>query len=249
MAPITRRRDLEFDDPVLVEGLPGIGLVGKIATDHLIEELDMTYYAGVDCEGIPQVGIYQETDRTVYPPVRIYADEASDVLAIQSDVPVSRSGASEFAGCLSGFFDEINGLPLLLSGLPVEQNETDSDAPDVYGVATGAGGSHLDTHDIRAPPEDGVVGGPTGALLNSRAHAGGDAVGLVVESDARFPDPAAARQLLLEAIQPIADIDVDTEALVEHAEEIREQRGEMAQQMQQLGEEKSSQAQPLRMFQ
>lgn len=30
----------ELDDPVFIEGVPGIGLVGKLAVDHLVEELD-----------------------------------------------------------------------------------------------------------------------------------------------------------------------------------------------------------------
>ncbi len=32
--------EVELDDPVLVEGLPGVGHVGKLAVDHLLEELN-----------------------------------------------------------------------------------------------------------------------------------------------------------------------------------------------------------------
>jgi len=30
----------ELDDPVLIEGLPGVGHVGKLAAEHLLEEFD-----------------------------------------------------------------------------------------------------------------------------------------------------------------------------------------------------------------
>ncbi|MDZ7850802.1 MAG: hypothetical protein U5K70_08425 [Halodesulfurarchaeum sp.] len=51
------------------------------------------------------------------------------------------------------------------------------------------------------------------------------------------------------AIEPIADISVSTDDLVERAEEIRSQKEALARRMQQAGEEESSQAQPLRMYQ
>ena len=84
-----RDETVEFDSPMLVEGLPGIGLVGKIATNHIIEQFDMTYFASVDCDGLPQVAIYRDRSRGVEPPVRLYADEERDVLALRSDVPIS----------------------------------------------------------------------------------------------------------------------------------------------------------------
>ena len=30
----------ELDEPVLIEGLPGVGHVGKLAAEHLLEEFD-----------------------------------------------------------------------------------------------------------------------------------------------------------------------------------------------------------------
>ena len=36
---VEEKKDIKLKDPVFVEGLPGIGLVGKLAADHLIQEL------------------------------------------------------------------------------------------------------------------------------------------------------------------------------------------------------------------
>ncbi|MFB6217632.1 MAG: PAC2 family protein, partial [Halobacteriaceae archaeon] len=57
MAHVTVQADLEREEPVMVEGLPGVGLVGKIAADHLVESLGMTYYAGIDCDGVPRIAV------------------------------------------------------------------------------------------------------------------------------------------------------------------------------------------------
>ena len=244
MAHVAEHADLDLDSPVLVEGLPGVGLVGKIAADHLVESLELEYYASCHCDGLPRVAVYSEGDAGVRPPVRIYADEERDLLVLQSDVPVSPQAAPEFASCVTGWFARNDVLPVCLSGLPEEK----ADPPEMYGIGTGGAEAMLTEHDIPRPSEHGMVSGPTGALLAEAGEQDLDSAGLVVQANPQFPDPEAARILLLEGIEPIAGIDVDTAKLVEQAEEIAEARKRLAKQMQQAQEE-SSQAKPLGMYQ
>ncbi|ADB60918.1 protein of unknown function DUF75 [Haloterrigena turkmenica DSM 5511] len=237
--------EMDLEEPVLVEGFPGLGLVGKIATDHLVEELDMRYYASVDCGGLPRVGVYRGGDRTARPPVRIYASEEHDLLALQSDAPIKSDAVGSVAECLTEWIVGQDALPLYLSGLPAERE----DEPEIYGIGTGDAAERLEDHGIDVPPEDGVVTGPTGALINRAAQRDYDSVGLVVESSPQFPDPEAASVLLEDGVCPIADVDVEVQELLDRAAEIREKREQFAQQMQQVNQEESSQAQPLRMYQ
>lgn len=240
------REDIALDEPTLVEGLPGVGLVGKIAADHLIEEYDMVHYASARCDGLPEIGVYAEGDPQIRSPVRFYADEARDLLVLQSDAPVSPSGAKQFASCIVGWFASVDATPVFLSGMPVEHEENGT--PALYGVATGDGASLLDDAGIGVPTEAGAITGPTGALIHETATTDMTSVGLVVEADRRFPDPAAARQLLASGIGPIAGIDVDTDALVDQAEQIRAARARLAEQLQDA-EEESTSARPLGMYQ
>ncbi len=239
--------DVALSEPTLVEGLPGVGLVGKIATDHVVDDLDMTYYASIDCDGLPRISVYEESSRELRPPVRLYADEDRDLVALQSDVPVSASAASDFAACISNWVEDHDATPLYMSGLP-DQKET-GEIPSLYGVATGEASDRLDEQDIDSPTERGAVSGPTGALLHEAGARDLDALGLIVESDPQFPDPEAARILIEHAINPIADIDVATTDLVDRAEEISEQKEQLAQRMQEADLDESSQAQSIRMFQ
>lgn len=248
MGSVVITRDVELDRPVMIEGLPGVGLVGKIATDHVIDELDMEAIGYVDCDGLPKIAVYGDNGHEVETPVRIYADPERDVLALQSDIPVSRQAAPGFAEILVDWLESVDALPLFLSGLALEEPKPDV-APTVYGVATGDSAVELEENDIDPPGERGVIGGPTGALVNRASHRSLDSCCLIVESDPQFPDPAAARQLIAHAIEPIAGISVSTDDLVERAEEIRSQKEALAKRMQQAGEEESSQAQPLRMYQ
>ena len=236
--------DIALESPVLVEGLPGAGLVGKIAADHLVDAYGMAHYGSVRCDGLPDVAVYRGDSSDVLPPVRLYADEARDLLVLQSDVPVSPSGAPEFADCVTAWLDDHDVLPLYLSGLA----EDKEGVPELYGVATGDAESVIDRAGLVPPRERGLVSGPTGALIAAAGETGLDAAGLIVQTNPQFPDPEAARAILEHGVGPIADVDVDTSALVEQADEIQQAREQMAKQLQDGGDE-STAAQPIRGFQ
>lgn len=240
-----RADDVELESPTLVEGLPGAGLVGKIATDHLVQKYEMTHYADLICDGLPDVAVYQSESSAVMSPVRFYADEEQDLLVLESDIPVSPSSATEFVGCVSAWLDENGAFPIYLSGLPVEEK---GDVPELFGVATGAAKHRLDEAGIVPPRQSGLVSGPTGALLADAHEQDRDSIALIVETEAQFPDPEASRTLLQNGVGPLTGIDVSTDELVEQAEEIREAREQLAQRLQESQDE-STQARPIRGFQ
>ncbi len=245
MTNISVQEEVGLAEPSLVEGFPGVGLVGKIAADHLVEEFDMVHHANVHCDSLPKVAVYRGDDATLQPPVRIYADGDRDLLVLQSDVPVGPDAAAELSTCLAGWFDDLKVRPVYLSGIPEEKDES---PPAIYGLGVGAGVDAIDAAGIDAPSEAGLVSGPTGVLLSDAVKSGRDAVGLVVESDPRFPDPEAARVLIKSGIEPLTGIDVPVDHLVERAEQIRDAKARLAKRMQNAGEE-STQARPIGMYQ
>lgn len=237
--------DIELDSPTMVEGLPGAGLVGKIAADHLLEQREMAHYADLVCDGLPDVAVYHSESSSVMSPVRLYADADHNLLVLQSDVPVSPSKATEFVDCISGWLENQDAFPLYLSGLPVDDK---GDIPELFGIATGDAEDRLDEAGIVPPRESGIVSGPTGALV-ARAHEQNlDSIGLIVETEAQFPDPEAARALLKNGVEPLTGIDVSVDDLVDHAEEIQEAKRQLAERLQDADDE-STQAQPIRGFQ
>ena len=245
MAHITVEADHELDAPLLIEGLPGVGLVGKIVADHLVRTFEMDYYAGVHCDGVPQAAVYRGESSELRPPVRLHADAERNLLVLQSDVPISPSSATGFAACVTGWLEEHDVTPLYLSGLPKDDPET---VPELYGVCTGDGAAILDEAGIVPPVEGGLISGPTGALLYHAEQIGLKSVGLIAETNPQFPDPEAARSMIQNGIEPITGLEIDTDELVEQAEQIQNAREQLAQRMHQADDE-SSQAEPLRMFQ
>ncbi|WP_435178793.1 proteasome assembly chaperone family protein [Halorussus sp. AFM4] len=240
---------IRLQNPIFVDGSPGLGLVGTITTDHLIDEFEMTYFASIECPSLPPVIAYNKDTTAVLPPVRIYADEKRDLLALQSDVPVSPTRVADFGNCLSQLLADFNALPLYVSGLSWTGEKNANEERALYGIGTGNAEQILQRHAIEPPDEDGVWSGPTGALLNVARKAGMNALGLVVESDPEFPDPEAACLLIERVIEPIADITVNVEALRDQAEAIREEKKGFAEQMEYPEQDESSRAESLRMYQ
>lgn len=242
MAHVEIHADIDCSGGVLVDGLPGQGLVGKIAADHIVESLELTHVGTCHCDGLPEVATYRTETTTLRAPVRIHADDAGDVLVLQSDVPVSPSTAEGFAACLTHFVDDEDILPLYVSGKGVEDVDSVEDIDDrrVIGVATGEAGKILADLDVDDPAESGAITGPTGALLYAAIRTGVDALGIIVETTPQFPDPEAARRFLDRAVLPLTGIDLETESLIEQAAEIGDARERLAREMSQAGDESSS---------
>lgn len=235
---------ITLSDPTLIEGLPGAGLVGKIVADHMVEAMELTHYANIHCDTLQQVAVYDEGNPELTSPVRLYADEAGETLVLQSDIPIEPDAAQEFAHCFSPWLED-NALPVFIAGLPRKDRES---PPELFGVGSGAGLDTIEDAGLEPPPERGVVSGPSGALLGHAVENELDAVGLVVETDPRFPDPNGAKVLLEEGIEPIIGNDVSVDMLEEQAEHIQQAKQRLAKKMQEGGEA-STEALPVRMFQ
>ncbi len=235
---------VSLDKPVLVEGFPGVGLVGKMAVDHLIDTFEMDHYANVHCGSIPPIATYRGETHELATPVRLYVDAERDLVALQSDVPIGPEAATEFGDCVAGWFADTGVVPIYLSGLP---RQTDG-PPALYGVSSGTVAGLLSAAGIDTPAGMGLISGPTGALLAHALEDDSDALGLIVESDPQLPDPVAARVVIEQGIEPIAGVSVPTEKLSTRADEIEEARAQLIKRMQQSTTD-SSRAEPLQMYQ
>lgn len=202
---------LTLDEPMLLDGLPGTGFIGKLIADHAVSEFGMEYYAGVYCEGVPTVGAYRPDDTTVRPPAQLYADEDRDLLALVSDVPVSPSNSPEFAQCLANWFAEHSVTPIFVCGL-TEGFDPDGPGRQLYGLSTGDGDQLVEATGLSTPPYAGIVTGPSGALLNKASEVGLDSTGVLVESNGQIPDYDGASAAVERGVEPIAGVDLDTDA-------------------------------------
>lgn len=237
--------DLAPTEPTLIEGLPGHGMVASIAVDHLTEQLGLERYGTIRSDALPPVASF--ADGIVQDTVRVYARASPDVMTLQSDVPVPEEAFSGLGQCvLEELADEFERA-IFIAGAPARSEDQ---LGNVSAIATTQGlKDELEAAGIGIEPDSGAVGGVTGALVTACYHADVPAMLLLVRADPRLPDPGAARTVIEEALEPLVEFDVDTEALREQAEEIQRQKQRVVEQLQQTRGQEAEPVQSQSMFQ
>lgn len=218
--------------PTLIEGLPGHGLVAAIAVDQLNRQLGLSHYGNIVSKAFPPVTSF--IDGRVRDLVRVHSGDPG-VMTLQSDIPLPESAFDALGTCvleeLASEFDRV----IFLAGAPAQ---SERQLGDVTGVATtDAVQADLEAADIALAEGNGLIGGVTGALVNACYHADVPAAVLIVQAHPYVPDPAAARSVIENALEPLVEFDIDTTELAEQAEEIRAQLEQIARQYQQMSEE------------
>lgn len=226
----------ELDDaaPTLIEGLPGHGLVASIAVNQIREQLGLEHHGNIRSEAFPPVVTFE--DGLIQDLVRVYAGTDPAVLTLHSDLVLPPQAYGPLASCVIDQCAEAFDQAIFLTGVPAE---SEARLGDVAGVATTeATREKLTAAGIDLAEDPGLVGGVTGALVERCYHEGVPAMVLVVRSHPFLPDPGAAQQVIEEALEPLVDFDVDTTALQEQSDEIRERMQQLSEQYEQMQRER-----------
>jgi uncharacterized protein len=229
-ARFERVRELNADSPTLIEGLPGLGMVASIAVDQVTRQLDLSHHGSIVSADFPPVAAF--TEGRVRDAVRVNAGPDPAVMTLQSDVPIPPTALDALRSCVLGDLAAEFDDAIFLAGAPAETEER---IGEVVGVATtDTLERELADANVEVAGGPGVIGGVTGALLSGCYHEDVPAAVLIVRSNPYIPDPAAARAVIENALEPLVAFDIDTADLKEQAEEIQEQKRQIANQLQQL---------------
>jgi hypothetical protein len=128
---------LNFKNPVMIEGLPGMGNVGKIAIDFIIESLDAKKVYDIHYSGFPSFTFVNEKGLVELPKVEIYHKNIKkrDFFFISGDVqPATDENCYEFCDKLLDLFEEYKGKEIItLGGIGLEDAPKQ---PKIYCAAT-----------------------------------------------------------------------------------------------------------------
>jgi uncharacterized protein len=219
-----RLTEFDADAPTLIEGLPGHGLVAAIAVDQITTQLQLEHHGNIVSEDFPPVTSFAHG--RVRDPVRVYARDDPPVMTLQSDVALPGRSLDALSHCILNDLTREFDRAIFLAGAPAE---SDDEVGDVFGVATSdAVEAQLREAGIDPGEGLGLIGGITGALVTACYHADVPAAVLVVKANPYLPDPAAARSVIEDALEPLVDFDVDTTELEEQADQIRNQMEQIA---------------------
>ena len=214
----------KLDNPILVEGLPGVGNVGKLAADHLASELKAKKFASIFSKHFPpQIligddGVVRLVSNDLY---YHKSKNGPDLIILSGDYQgTSQEGQYDLSYEVLEILEKYGGKTVYtLGGWSVGKIVME---PRVLGAATSTEFvEKLKTADVefsRDEPAGGIVGA-AGLLLGLGQLKDMEAACLMGETSGYFSDPRSA-QSILGTLGRLLEIEIDFTELEQHAKEI-----------------------------
>jgi uncharacterized protein (TIGR00162 family) len=214
----------DLTDPVLIEGLPGVGHVGKLAAEHLVEERDGTLVRRVYSTHLPpQVSVEDGLTQLACAEIHAVETDGQDLLVLTGDHQAQDTvGHYGLADTFLSLADELDSERVFaLGGVPTGELIEEY---DVVGATT----SEAQRDELEAAgvafrgdePAGGIVG-VSGLLLGLGERRNVPAACLMGETSGYLVDPKSA-QAVLEVLQDVLGFEIDFTSLEDRAEEMEE---------------------------
>jgi uncharacterized protein len=216
-------KPLSLENPVIVEGFPGIGLVGNIASQHLIDELKMEYIGSMESKYFPPIAVL--FNGIINMPVRIYESKEHNILTIISDIPIHPTISYEVSKVLMDWAQSVNVKEIVsIAGIATMSSEE-----KVFGAATNNDmlnriKDHVEIFQV------GTISGISGSVMTECFMRNVPAISLLGETNSPNPDPRAAASVI-KVLNVIYDLPIDTDNLMEQAEQIEIELQKLAEQV------------------
>jgi len=201
---------------LMLHGLPDVGLVGLIATSHIIGQLKMAEVAYVDSELLPPVVVLHEG--LPYAPLRIFGN--TNLIAAFGEAAIPAKAVQPIMRKLVEW-GQAKKVKLMISmgGIPAPDRQ-DIESVKVYGAASNT--SLLKTLSDKGIEilHGGFMVGPYALIMRYCAERNIPAIALLAQSFYNYPDPEAAAATIKE-LSKVTGLNIDVSKLVEGGEEIR----------------------------
>ncbi len=215
----------ELDDPVLIEGLPGVGHVGTLVAEHLIEEADGELVRRIYSEHLPPQVTVSDEGLAELVCVECYHVTLGgrDALVVTGDQQAATgTGHYRIAETVLDVGKEL-GIERLFALGGVPTGEVVEDHAVLGAAANDAVIESLESAGVEFrenKPEGGIVG-ISGLLVGLGARRDLDAACLMGETSGYLVDPKSA-QALLGVLQTLLEFEIDLTELEERADEMED---------------------------
>ena len=235
-AEINILEEIELDNPIFIEALPGLGHVGKLAADHMIDELNATKFAEIYSPSFPpqvlikEDGIIDNMLNELYYLKDVGEDNLDLIILVGNTQALSPEG--QYLVC-QDILEFVKGYGIssivTMGGMAIPQPVEN---PNVYGAATNeANVELLKEAEIGIRSNDGGIVGASGLFLGLGVRQGIEVICLMGETPGYFIDAESA-EAILKKLSLLLNFEINTDKLDERAEETRKMIAK-AQQMEQ----------------
>ena len=119
MHNIRKIEDIKIKNPILIEGLPGIGNVGKIAMDFMIDNLKPKKVYEIHSDRFPHAVFVNEQNLVDLPTIRIFHKRVKDqdYLFLAGDVqPIDEASCYEFCNKILDIMQDLKVKEVITMG-------------------------------------------------------------------------------------------------------------------------------------
>jgi uncharacterized protein len=214
-----RTKELDLKGGTVIDGFPSIGLVSTIASNYLIEVLQLDCIAVLESELFPPLSmIFARKPKF---PARIHASQEHGVAAFTAEFTPVPTLDRAIAKAMLGWAMRKGCEAIITSmGFPAPEAREPDVEPQLYGVgSTDSARKKLEEAGI-AQLEMGMITGVPAVLLNEGKWENFDVIALLVQADPRIPDHRAAAKVVQAMNRLLPRVEVDVGPLLAEAEEI-----------------------------
>ncbi|MDI6846953.1 MAG: PAC2 family protein [Candidatus Bathyarchaeia archaeon] len=203
-----------LNNPVLIEGLPGIGFVANIATLHLIHELEAKLFAQIRSSSFQDLAVTTETGGTRSPINELYYYKSRDggrdlILWYGNTQALTTFGQYELCGRVLDIAEELGCHYIItLGGFKQEERKK---TPEIYCAASDPE-TLKEALNLGAKTMVGQIFGIAGLLIGLGKLRGFNGFSLLVETLGTYPDANASRQAL-SALNKFLNLKIDLSKL------------------------------------
>ncbi len=187
-----------LNDPVLIEGLPGIGFVANITTLHLIQELKAKLFAEIQCSSFQDLAITTSNGKTHFPSNKLYYHKGKDgerdlIILYGNTQALTTVGQYELCGKILDIAEE-HGCNYILTVGGLKKDEKVA-KPALYCAASDKE-TLQDALNLDAKIMKGHIFGVAGLLVGLCKLRNMKGLCLLAETPGMYPDAVATREVL-----------------------------------------------------
>jgi len=209
-----------LNDPVLIEGLPGIGFVANITALHLIQELKAKLFAEIQSSSFQDLALSTGNGGTYFPTNQLYYHKGKDgerdlIILYGNTQALTTLGQYELCGKILDISEELGcKYVLTVGGLKkeekVEKSELYCTASDLETLQEALG--------LGAKVMKGHIFGVAGLLVGLCKLRNMRGLCLLAETSGLYPDAVATREVL-KALRKMLHLKINLKKLSCAAEE------------------------------
>jgi uncharacterized protein (TIGR00162 family) len=237
----------QLNDPILIEGLPGIGFVANIASLHLIKELKAVKFAQIFSSSFQDFSITTETGGALSPVNELYyavrKNERDLIIWYGNTQALTTIGQYELVGKVLDIAQEL-GCKFVISIGGFKKDEA-TPIPAIYSTATDLD-TMQQTLDLGTKVMVGHVFGIAGLSVGLAKIRDLKGFSLLVDTPGMNPDVNAARYALL-TLGKFLNLNIDLTNIETNGNEIKNMLESFGV-IRSITEEKKKEEQQLRWF-